>query len=468
MLDVHEQLRGYGEQLDSLMTRVEIDEVLAERAAVVEPMGTSRLRGPNRRRPGWAVALVAIAAVLILVGSVAVMSSLFGEPRVTDEPDPVTTTVVSEDGSFLGVPLQPTRSFRATVRLAQVAGSGDPSPDDPEVIVSYGGPAVGLRVDVVSNDSPPGSIEPGSFLVFEGTRAGTYLADRHLFVRFPADEATELGGLGEWGWNLWAQRCQSGDVERVSEEMLAGRVTTHVSCSSLRGALDVWVDTETGVVMKSTAPVSALVGPISSELAIWRGNVEVIDIDYEPAFRESDFSVEAPLGAETGELASDARAYLVQDDMTFHEAKEAAATNPTSARFDGPAPPLSGPLLTGGTFDLEDLQGTNVVLLWWASWCPPSLDALEATNQIAAERVDVAFVGVSFQDSAVDAQRVLTLGDITIPSLDTEGSADVARQWNIEGCPAIALVDAEGFYLENHQGITTHDEIATLLDNANW
>ena len=472
MLDVHEQLRGYGEQLDSLMTPVEIDEVLAERAVVVEPGRGSLRRGPKRRRPGWAVALAAVAVVLILLGSVAVMSRLFGDPRVADEPDPVTTTtVVSEEGSFLGVPLQPTRPFRATVPFLLSPGDGDPTPgDDPEVIISYAGPGAGLRVDVVADDLLPSSTGPGSFLVFDGTRAGTYLADRDMFVTFPADEAAELlGNLGEFGWDLWAQRCMSGDVEQVSEEMLADRATMHVSCIYIRGGFDVWVDTETGVVMKFTAPGSAVPRPISRELNIFRGAVEVVDIDYAPQFGELDLSVEAPPGADSVELASRARGILVQNwDLTLAEAKEAAESAPTVTRLDLPAPPLSGPLLTGGTFNLDALRGTNVALVWWASWCSPSLDALQATDQIAAERPDIAFVGVNFQDRTADAQRVLTYGDITIPLVDTEGSADVQNRWSIGGCPTIALVDAEGRYTENHLGITTYDELATLLDDANW
>lgn len=52
MFDVREQLGGYGEQLDSLMTPVEFEEVVADRARP-EPVRPVRLRKPLDGRLDW-------------------------------------------------------------------------------------------------------------------------------------------------------------------------------------------------------------------------------------------------------------------------------------------------------------------------------------------------------------------------------------------------------------------------------
>jgi hypothetical protein len=68
MLDVREQLRGYGEQLDLEMSPVRPNEITAPGPTRELPL---RRLTPQRPRPGWVYALIAAAAVLLVIGGTA-------------------------------------------------------------------------------------------------------------------------------------------------------------------------------------------------------------------------------------------------------------------------------------------------------------------------------------------------------------------------------------------------------------
>lgn len=67
MLDVREQLRDYGEQLDVAMAPIRLDELATP---IASQERASRTGTPPRRRLGWVYALVAAVAVLFAVGGV--------------------------------------------------------------------------------------------------------------------------------------------------------------------------------------------------------------------------------------------------------------------------------------------------------------------------------------------------------------------------------------------------------------
>ena len=92
MLDVREQLRGYGEQLDALITAMDMDEhsIRPDEVATLidSPVRQLSIPVPADPRRRWPVAIAAAVAVLVVVGGVA---WLF---RVTGSDSPVADTVV--------------------------------------------------------------------------------------------------------------------------------------------------------------------------------------------------------------------------------------------------------------------------------------------------------------------------------------------------------------------------------------
>lgn len=114
--------------------------------------------------------------------------------------------------------------------------------------------------------------------------------------------------------------------------------------------------------------------------------------------------------------------------------------------MDRPAPPLQGPTLEGGTFDLGDYDGQVVVVNVWASWCVPCRRE-HAVLQDAARMLmplGVAFVGINTQDRPEDARAFIEeLGRLPYPSvLDPDGR--LAVEWGTFGVPETFVVDANG------------------------
>ncbi len=83
------------------------------------------------------------------------------------------------------------------------------------------------------------------------------------------------------------------------------------------------------------------------------------------------------------------------------------------------APPVSGELLTGGTYDLAGERGRVVVVNFWGSWCAPcraEADDLEATYQATKDR-DVRFLGINIQDGRDKAKAFEAAYKVSYPSL---------------------------------------------------
>ena len=103
MLDIQSQLRGWGEQLESLMTPVEFEEILYKRIGQ-EPVRPIRPREPRRRPPRWLYGVAAAVLALLLVGGVAWLFRWGTQeaPVITQPPAPTTTVVPEAISSSLG------------------------------------------------------------------------------------------------------------------------------------------------------------------------------------------------------------------------------------------------------------------------------------------------------------------------------------------------------------------------------
>ncbi|MFB9234967.1 TlpA family protein disulfide reductase [Plantactinospora siamensis] len=112
-----------------------------------------------------------------------------------------------------------------------------------------------------------------------------------------------------------------------------------------------------------------------------------------------------------------------------------------------PAPtPISGELLNGGSYDVQQDRGNVVVVNFWGSWCAPcraEADDLESTYQ-ATKAAGVRFLGVNTQDGR-DNARAFERGRLTYPSLYDPGSK-VALGFQVppNATPATVVLDRAG------------------------
>ncbi len=105
--------------------------------------------------------------------------------------------------------------------------------------------------------------------------------------------------------------------------------------------------------------------------------------------------------------------------------------------------------INGKAVKLSDFQGRNVVLIFWASWCPdcraevPQLKALNA----AADPEKVAFVSVSF-DRTLEALQTY-VAENYLPGVqlyDPAGKKEskVAADYGVKWIPSLYLLDENG------------------------
>ncbi|MDP8978503.1 MAG: redoxin family protein, partial [Actinomycetota bacterium] len=117
-----------------------------------------------------------------------------------------------------------------------------------------------------------------------------------------------------------------------------------------------------------------------------------------------------------------------------------------SVLLDGPAPPLAGPTLGGGRFDLGEHRGEVVLVNVWASWCGPCRREYpvlaEADRRLSP--LGLQIVGINTQDTVEDATAFLEeMGGENFPSvLDPQGRHAV--EWGTFGVPETFVVDRDG------------------------
>ncbi|MGH9244290.1 MAG: TlpA family protein disulfide reductase [Acidimicrobiales bacterium] len=128
------------------------------------------------------------------------------------------------------------------------------------------------------------------------------------------------------------------------------------------------------------------------------------------------------------------------------------------------APPLRGPTLDGGEFDLDDQRGRWVVVNFFATWCVPCRQEHPELVSFARRHAQVgdASVVTAIYDDDPEAVREFFDrhgGDWPIVSGDT---GQIALEWGVAGVPESYLVDPLGFVRYKVIGGVT----ATGLDRA--
>ncbi len=131
----------------------------------------------------------------------------------------------------------------------------------------------------------------------------------------------------------------------------------------------------------------------------------------------------------------------------------------------GPAPPLSLPLVDGGTINLAELRGKVVMVDFWSSWCPPCIKEAPVLAETYREYAgqEVEFIGVAIWDEADDINRYIQRFAIGYPNgIDAKGA--VAINYGVRGIPEKYFIDREGQLVRKFSGPVTATELRAIID----
>ena len=114
-----------------------------------------------------------------------------------------------------------------------------------------------------------------------------------------------------------------------------------------------------------------------------------------------------------------------------------------------PAPDFTLTDINGNSVSLRDFQGRQVVLVFWASWCPDCRAEVPALKkmQTQADPRKVAFVAVSFDRTKEAWEKYVKENEMTgVQLFETapRKESEVNTAYHVKWIPSLYLIDEQG------------------------
>ncbi len=142
------------------------------------------------------------------------------------------------------------------------------------------------------------------------------------------------------------------------------------------------------------------------------------------------------------------------------------AASPTATAEQSEIAPIFAVETMDGSFSLSDHlanDGRPVFLNLWASWCFPCREEMPAIDRSSVQHPDIAFVGVSVQDSREDAMAFAEEIGVGYTLGFDEGNA-VDDAYRPLGLPASYIISSEGIILERIFGKITEEDLTEKFE----
>ena len=169
---------------------------------------------------------------------------------------------------------------------------------------------------------------------------------------------------------------------------------------------------------------------------------------------------------------SDTEAVDIQDALDEQAAGPLVAPNAQAAKVGSQAPDVRLAYLDGGTQQLFELEGTPVVLNFWASTCAPCLTEMPALEEFSSAHLPgpdgtnpagvVRVVGVAVADPEAAARTLVGRTGVQYRNA-ADPQAEIFRVFGGTSLPRTVVLDAKGVVRDVHSGSLTAAELTQKL-----
>lgn len=128
-------------------------------------------------------------------------------------------------------------------------------------------------------------------------------------------------------------------------------------------------------------------------------------------------------------------------------------------------PGFALPDLQGEEVSLEDLAGKVVLVVFWATWCPPCVAEVPMLNELqgtyAEQGLEVVAIAVDPRESVNKIAKFVDEKGVTYTVL--KGARDTGRRYQVRGIPTTYLVGKSGEQLQKFVGYTQHEVVEQAI-----
>lgn len=132
-----------------------------------------------------------------------------------------------------------------------------------------------------------------------------------------------------------------------------------------------------------------------------------------------------------------------------------------------PAPNFTLENLQGEQVTLSELKGKNVLINFWATWCPYCIEEMPDLDKLYTENKDDDFVvlAIDVGEPQSDVEEYLSENPYEFPVLlDKDGK--VSMQYLVRGIPTSYMIDKEGNIRAIKMSMMAYPEMKQMLDSV--
>jgi thiol-disulfide isomerase/thioredoxin len=119
--------------------------------------------------------------------------------------------------------------------------------------------------------------------------------------------------------------------------------------------------------------------------------------------------------------------------------------------------------LDGNMVKLSDLKGKNLIINFWATWCPYCIDEMPDLQKLhdKYKNDDFMVLAVNVREKESKAREYLEENNIKLPVLlDIEGTA--SYEYGANSIPLSVAVNKNGIIVTGRLGMMTYDEMESM------